>query len=38
MDRVYDRYGSRMHHVGAGAGYHGLGDKPAFPLFRGGDE
>lgn len=24
MEQLYDRYGSRMHHVGAGAGYHDL--------------
>lgn len=28
MDQVYDRYGSRMHHVGAGAGYHDLRAAP----------
>jgi len=29
MEKVYDLYGSRMHHVGAGAGYHDLRAAPA---------
>lgn len=33
MDEVYDRYGSRMHHVGAGAGYHDLRAAPV--IFTG---
>ncbi len=33
MDKVYDLYGSRLHHVGAGAGYHDLRTAPA--IFTG---
>lgn len=29
MDQVYDLYGSRMYHIGAGAGYHDLRAAPA---------
>ena len=29
LEDIYDRYGNRMHHIGAGAGYHDLRAEPA---------